>query len=361
MHRSTRSLARAATAVAALIAIGAPAASVGASGSAPPRPVEVLASGLEGPFGLQAGRSHLYVAESGAGQITEIRPWSGRTNVVASGLMSPSGVDRVHGVLAIVTGGAEEPDPNVTGDASLFVARRGGRPRLLADLEAYELAHNPDGQLQFDPQTGEPLDALSNPFAVIGKHGRGFVLVADAGANAVLMVTRTGRVSTFFVPPLVNKGACKGRPNNDPDHVGCDPVPTGLAYGPGNKLYVSTLSGEAPRQGRVYVLNARTGRSSTSSVGSRRRRASPWRGTARCSSPRCCTTPPRANRRPASIPPRSGGSYASHQMGHGPGVTMPLGLVVHRGKLYSTAWSVAGFLGIEDAEQVVKVRRIAFR
>jgi len=42
-------------------------------------------------------------------------------------------------------------------------------------------------------------------------------------------------------------------------HVVCDPVPTGLAYGPGDKLYVSTRPGGVPGEGRAYFLAARTG------------------------------------------------------------------------------------------------------
>lgn len=50
-------------------------------------------------------------------------------------------------------------------------------------------------------------------------------------------------------------GACAGRPDNDPEHAGCDAVPTGLAYGPDGAPYVSTLSGEAPGLGIVYKIN----------------------------------------------------------------------------------------------------------
>ena len=41
-------------------------------------------------------------------------------------------------------------------------------------------------------------------------------------------------------------------------------------------------------------------------------------------------------------------------------VTMPTGLLFRGGHLYSTAWSVASFLGIPDAGQIVKVKAGAF-
>ena len=69
------------------------------------------------------------------------------------------------------------------------------------------------------------------------------LLVADGGANDVLRVNpRTGKVSTFFVPPTAKTPAClaEGAQAN-PGTVGCDPVPTGLAVH-GRYVYVSTIS-----------------------------------------------------------------------------------------------------------------------
>ena len=78
------------------------------------------------------------------------------------------------------------------------------------------------------------------------------VLVADAGANTVLAIDRhNGKISTFFVPPVVTDGACAGVENNPasdkyPATVGCDPVPTGVTEGPDGLIYVSTLGGLTP-------------------------------------------------------------------------------------------------------------------
>ena len=41
-------------------------------------------------------------------------------------------------------------------------------------------------------------------------------------------------------------------------------------------------------------------------------------------------------------------------------VTMPSGLLFENGKLYASAWSIASFLGIPDAGQVVQVNDSAF-
>jgi len=326
-------------------------------------PKRVVASGLNGPFGLDYGRRFIYVAEADAGQVTEIDPRTGTTRVVASGFTSPSAVDRIDSELAIITGGSQVPDSTTTGDASLFVTEPGGTPELLADLEAYELANNPDGQLQFDPETNEPLDALSNPFAVMKQRGSGWVLVADAGANAILSVSREGEVSTFFVPPLVTTGSCAGRPNNDPEHVGCDPVPTGLAYGPNETIYVSTLSGQAPGEGRVYVLNANTGEvldvisgldgPTGVEVGDD---GSVYVSEVTYGLP---DGPPPDDLDPATIgrivriAPDGTQTYAQ--------VPMPTGLSFHGETLYASTWSVAGlFLGIPDKGEVLALRVSAF-
>lgn len=364
MKRSMKSIARGVVAVAAVLGAGAPIAKAEGGGQAKP-PVKVVTSKLEGPFGLAAGTDRLFVAENGDGKITRVNPVTGHKTRVARGLKNPAGVDRVGQVLAIVTGGEDVPDASTKGDATLFVKARGEARERLANLERYELNHNPDGQTQFDPKSGEPLDALSNPFAVLGRRGTGFVFVADAGANAVLSVSKSGKVRTFFVPPLVTTGDCKGAPNNHrKDPKGCDPVPTGLAYGPGGKLYVSTLSAEAEGQGRVYKLNSRTGKvvnvigGFTAPTGV----AVGPHGAVYVSellhnAPESDPPPPGFDPskvgRIVRVAPNGTRTYAA--------VTMPIGLVWHDGGLYSTAWSVAGlFLGIPDAGQVVKVRQSAF-
>ena len=65
------------------------------------------------------------------------------------------------------------------------------------------------------------VDALSNPFAMT-KHCEG-LLVADGGANDVLLdQPRTGKVSTFFVPPTVKRRrsppAAQSRRQRQPRH-----------------------------------------------------------------------------------------------------------------------------------------------
>lgn len=363
LHTPTRSL-TALTLVAAMLSFASAASAAPAHGRHP-SPLTVLASGLNGPGGLSLAGKDIYVAETDAGEVTRIDMRNGVKKVVVKGLLGPAAVAENGGQLAIVTGGSEVPDASLTGDSSLFLAYPGQRPRLVADLEAYELGHNPDGQLQFDPTTHQPLDALSNPFAVLAQRHTGSYFVADAGANDVLLVSPNGHIRPFFVPPLVTTGGCAGAPNNDPQHVGCDPVPTGIAYGPHNTLYVSTLSALAPGQGRVYVLDADTGRvlRVIGGLDAPTGVAVAPNGTVYVSevtygAPEGDGPPPQGFDpstigRIVRIGRHGDRSYAQ--------VTMPLGLAFHGNTLYTTAWSIAGQLGMTDAGEVVAVRPWAFR
>ncbi|WP_195909163.1 ScyD/ScyE family protein [Microlunatus sp. Gsoil 973] len=330
-------------------------------------PVAVLADGLNGPRQVSAGRGGLLVAESDSGQITQVDPWRHRSRTVVSGLTLPQGVTSIGNRIYIAAGEAEPDDDPSTPDEStggLYVARPGGTPRLFADLLAYELANNPDGQIQFD-QNGEPTDSLSNPYFVIkDRRHHGFLLVADAGANDVLAVDRRGRVSTFFVPSVITTGVCATAENNTPSGVGCDPVPTGLAYGPDGLLYISALASEQPGEGRVYVVTPHgrlvrviTGFTAPTGVAVDRY------GTVYVSellegAPANDAPPP-----PGFDPSTVGQIVAVPRFGPRTyaQVTMPSGLLWSHGRLYSSAWAIASFLGIPDAGQLVTVGRSAFQ
>lgn len=238
-------------------------------------PVQVV-GGLSGPFGLDTFRGGFVVGESSGGdhpgQVTWIDK-KGQKHVlfddapIAGVTAGALRVWSVTGEEAPPPDAAEQPQNNLRAlrkgpypfSSVLKTHVKKGQTTVLADLMQYELDHNPDGQAQFD-EHGNPYDALSNPFAIT-KYWKG-LLVADGGANDVLLVNpRSGKVSTFFVPPTV-KGEevpeCAGDVNNTPDTQGCDPVPTGVTVH-GKSVYVSTLGGEAPGGGKIYKLDARNG------------------------------------------------------------------------------------------------------
>jgi hypothetical protein len=329
--------------------------------------VRVVTKGLDGPRQVnRLGDDRLVVAESDTGKVTAVDPRTGARTTLVRGLFAPQGVAADDGKLFVALGGAPPPSegpgprPGQASDALLVYGAHGKLLRSV-DLLAYELKHNPDGQQQF--VDGQPVDALSNPFAVWADDGR--VLVADAGANDVLSIdARTGRVRTFFVPPVVSPrevAAC-GQVENNPGTVGCDPVPTGITRGRDGLFYVSTLGAEAPGAGRVYVLNSRghvvrviknldapTGIAVDDDLGvivSELLYGAP-------------EGPP-----PPGFDPSSVGRLVridSRDHRSAAGVTMPTGLVFQEDRLYASAWSVASLLGLPAGSgQIDRVAEQAF-
>ncbi|MGS0686549.1 ScyD/ScyE family protein [Nakamurella sp. GG22] len=340
------------------------------------QPITVVADGLDGPLELADGPGRtLYVTEAVPGQVTRVGIRSGSTKPVVTGVAGASGAARIGGKFAIVTADDTPPPdapaalasaaevPGPTPPASLLVARPGGTPRQLADLRAYELKANPDGQVQF--VDGVPVDALSNPFFVLDDryHRHGFALVADGGGNDVLRVDKRGKVSTYFVPPLVTTGACAGAPNNSPETVGCDSVPTGLAYGPRGTLYVSTLSAEVPGEGRVYVLDAKTAKVKKvlSGFNGPTGVAVDRRGNVYVSE--LLEGIENANPGDPATLDAVGRIVRVDTRGHRTiaQVTQPSGLLYKDGALYASSGTINGlFFGIPDAGKIVEVAPSAF-
>lgn len=238
-------------------------------------------SGLVSPRGLAFGPDgSLYVAEAGRGGTGPSIP-AGSGQVVsygASGAVSRlrDGVQErvLTGLPSLATAGGEEAtglhdiafdgageaygviglgaDPaqraNLGGVGADFgqLVRLppggGGSLQPIADLAAHEASVNPDRG---------PLD--SNPYGLlITPDGR--LVVADAGANALLGVTAGGAISTLSVLP--------SRPNPLPFGPPVfQAVPTAVALGPDGAYYVGELTGFPfpPGAANVYRLDPVTG------------------------------------------------------------------------------------------------------
>lgn len=350
-------------AVAAMAALGLAATVAAAPPTAAATPkggTTVLTQKLDAPFGLERAREHrgLVVAEGDTGQVTRVL-MDGRQRVILAGAPGVSGVaTSPTRVFAVMGEGA--PVSGKYGPGRLVrMDYNGKHVKVIANLLRHEKLHNPDGQVQY--VDGKPVETLANPFDMTwSKFG---LFVADGGANDVLRVNpRTGRVSTFFVPPTVKDvPGCDGPDANaNPGTKGCDPVPTGVTV-VGSSVYVSTLGAEVPGAGRIYKLNARTGKVQRV-----------WKGFTA----------------PTGIAVRTDGTIYISQVLHGmpqgePGpdfspadvgqitrikagkrthaqVTMPTGLELKDGRLYASAWSIASFMGIPHAGQVVRVKDSAF-
>jgi hypothetical protein len=332
-------------------------------------PVATVATGLGGPRQLNGYEDDdLVVAESDTGEVSRVG-LDGEVETLLSGLPNPQGVDFEDGKLHVALG-ATEPDEGggvppepVEGEpqpSSLIVAEPGGDIVETYDLLAYELEHNPDGQQQFDAD-GAPFDSLSNPFSVLVQEDR--ILVADAGANALLAIDRdSGEISTLFVPPRVSPdevAECADAQAN-PGVEGCDPVPTGIDQENG-KLYLSTLGAEAPGAARVYVLEqdgdeirrleGLTGITGLAVDSNNDVYVSELFYGAPAEEPGPDFDPASVGR---VVKVESGGDRAAAA------VTLPAGLEFEDGDLYASAWSVAIFLGLEDRGEVVQIDDDAF-
>ena len=348
----------------ALTVVASLPAHAGGHGSRAPV-VRTITTKLDGPYGLDVLSRHVaLVAEADSGEVTAVNLRSGARTTLISKAAAASGVAWHHGKIYVVLGGPGEdgkPAPSKYPPASVLVADRNGKNvRVLADLLKYELRRNPDGQKQFD-KSGKPYDALSNPFSMTAT--RWGLLVADGGANDVLRVDpRTGRVSTFFVPPNPRTKECLAKDAQaNPGTIGCDSVPTGVVAR-GRYVYVSTLGAEKPGAAAIYKLDGRTGKvlrkysGFTSLTGVA---VSP-RGTIYASE--VLFGAPPGEQPPPGFDPSKVGRLT--RIDHGrvthAAVTMPTGIEYADGKLYATSWSIAGFLGIKHAGRLVEVNQRAF-
>ncbi|HVE64855.1 MAG TPA: ScyD/ScyE family protein [Mycobacteriales bacterium] len=210
--------------------------------------VRTIASGFAGPLHLSvAPNGQIYVADAFLGQIDRVDPSTGSITPVVTGLGFSPGVD-VHGGQIFFTNSHFPESETEQGSTSLLRATPDGTVKTVADMLAYELANNPDGQPRRD-------DADSNPYAVLALPGR--TLVADAAGNALIEVRPNGRMRTLTVFPVSYAGECATATNNGVPNGGCDPVPTDIALGPDGFLYVSGLGAEV--EGFVWKVDATTG------------------------------------------------------------------------------------------------------
>ncbi|MFE9691896.1 ScyD/ScyE family protein [Micromonospora sp. NPDC005806] len=188
-------------------------------------------------FGLAtAPDGSLLVADAGAG-IVELRNGVGTLAAPLPGVTDVAPIGR--GDMFAVTGGGEDAS------ARKLFRVSGGATREIADLGAFEAAVNPDG---------EEID--SNPYDVAALGG-GKALVADAGANALLVVDQQGNVDWVATLPdelasTANAKQLAGCPAAPPEFafvctlpemIPAQGVATSVAVGPDGAYYVSELKG----------------------------------------------------------------------------------------------------------------------
>lgn len=258
--------------------------------SATPSGPEVVVSGLNNPRQLSLVHTKLYVAEAGrggkhdlgggnfvgfTGAITAVdgpnTVKNASPNRVVTGLLSAAGKDGSFavgsdGVDAMrrapwhlyiqetaAPPGAKLPPPGNKQNGKLISTRPHSAKNVVADIGAYEFAHNPDGQ-----------DVNADPYAVMAR-AQGDVLVADAGGNDVLRVARNGTLSVWHIFKNVpncsggEEGAAAAKAvgaSGAAQQAGCQFVPTSLAQDDRGHVYVGGLVALAPGKAQVVELSS---------------------------------------------------------------------------------------------------------
>lgn len=246
---------------------------------------QVIARGLNNPRGIDPGPfGSLLVAEAGRGGTTDcqpsVNPDTGEAETVCLG--RTGAVDLILGKfkfrlatlgsIATTDGtSASGPTHAVLGPKGVLVSTMGvpplpfagsiskfgkllrlqdGAKVVVADLGAYETAHNPDGK-QID----------SDPYG-LAVNGRGAVMT-DAGANDLLAISCTGVISTLAVFPdqMANAPAFLGLPPGT--KIPTESVPTTVTRGPDGAWYVGELTGFPFQVGLARIWRVVPGHSPT--------------------------------------------------------------------------------------------------
>lgn len=239
-------------------------------------PWTVVADGLDAPRGMAFGTDGtLYVAVAGSGgeqcmeapspetgepmeicvgpsgSVSAVDVGTGTVTPAVGGLPSadtPEGVLGTSdvavdgaGVIYYLSGDGNDPDAaeRAEGDLGGIVWKAGmdGAGVQIADLVAFEAANNPDaGELDSNPNGVDVADD-------------GTLVIADAGANALLMVGADGTTSVAAVFPdtmgemPAMPGAPTPEPGAEPMMIPVQAVPTSVTIGDDGAAYVTFLTG----------------------------------------------------------------------------------------------------------------------
>ena len=265
MTHRTRLLGLASLGLAASLLAPATAAAASPAHSTSTSHWQVIARGLDNPRGIDPGPfGSLLVAEAGRGGTTDcqpgIDPESGQPTTFCLGqtgavdlllgrfkfrlatlgsIASPTGATAsgpTHavlgpkGVLVSTMGVPPLPFAGSTAKFGKLLRLQDGANVVIADLGAYEAAHNPDGkQIESDPYG-------------LAVNGHGAVMT-DAAANDLLAISRTGAISTLAVFPdqMADAPPFLGLPPGS--KIPAESVPTSVTRGPDGAWYVGELTG----------------------------------------------------------------------------------------------------------------------
>jgi hypothetical protein len=256
---------------------------VASTAQPPPPPGRVvLARGLVGPLSLDVAGGHVYVTQNFASELDRVRADRSLKTLYNGSGNEVGGVSVRHGRVVFTETASSGPETNT--NSWVKVLRGGGKARTLAHVWAFEKAHNPDGSRTYgvrgisdDCAAQWPTDQFgpavyqgvvdSHPYKTLQTKKK--VYVADAGMNAILSISWSGRIRTVAVLPAVpvkitqELATSLGAPDCvvGMTYYG-EPVPTDVEMSRGGRLLVTTLGGGLGEQiplGALYRINPMTG------------------------------------------------------------------------------------------------------
>lgn len=243
---------------------------------APDGSVLVALSGDGTPSSNCVGSGEEQECLNQSGAIDRITPW-GRVSTVLGGLPSisagggatgPAEARYLDGALEVLfqdslTPTTHEqpygPEGALLGDLVRFPF--GGSPRIQAAFGPFEAQNNPDNGAGTAVELGgeQPID--SDPYSFVPYHG-GFV-VADAAANDLLFVSRSGGISVLAVFPPIPETFPPGFLGPEAIKGTAQAVPDSVAVGPDGALYVGELGGVPFEPGTSDVYRVVPGQAPT--------------------------------------------------------------------------------------------------
>jgi len=260
--------------VAVGLAVAAPATATAAP--KPTHPVTV-STAVGAPFNLEIDGSRVLVADGAFGTVGSLRH-DGSVAPLVTDVAGASGV-ATRGALLAYTSTVSNEETMENFQSGLNIRRPGHHATVYADTMAYERAHNPDGDTEYGPRSTDPcVEAVVGPrySGLIDSHAYSVAsyangwLVADAGANDLMAVSDSGKISTVAVFPAqpITVTAQQAHDLDMPDcMIGVtydfEAVPTDVEVGPGGSIYVTTLPGgpEGPElgaRGSLWKVNPST-------------------------------------------------------------------------------------------------------
>ncbi|MGV8908413.1 MAG: ScyD/ScyE family protein [Propionicimonas sp.] len=244
----------------------------------------VLTTAVGAPFNLDVRQGRILVADGGPGIIGKVKA-DGTVKTLVSGAEGTSGVALSrNGKYLAYTHTVGGPPAGITDSGVTIDGPRSFTAK--ADTLAYERAHNPDGAIRYGvdnpsqcvtdalTKVGFPVSytgAIDSHAYSLAAWGKGFIL-ADAGANALLRISPSGKISTLAVFPA-QPSKITAEAASSLGLASCvvgvtykfEAVPTDVEVGKDGYLYVTTLPGgpEDPSlgaRGKVYKVNPWSGK-----------------------------------------------------------------------------------------------------